>query len=146
MPFWESHQSLLGFCLSSSPVFRVEGGTVRSQPNMFLPPCRSLFVLRLESKAVAWTWHLYLFFEAFPTLSLEKGHDVEAGALEISCLVFEVWLGAQCGSQCPATVTRTALYEASSVGVVLLPAPGSSVLWKLLRPHVCMEPAILKLV
>lgn len=58
-----------------------------------------------------------------PHPSLEKGHDVEAGALEISCLVFEVWLGAQCGSPCPATVTRTALHEASSVGVVLPLAP-----------------------
>lgn len=91
-------------------------------------------------------WRLYLFSEVFPTPLLEKDHDVEVGALEISCHAFEVWLGAQCGSRCPATMAKTALHVAMSVGVVLLPAPGSSVLWKLLRPHVCMELAILKLV
>lgn len=144
-------------CLSGSPInlysgfvclppqfSRVEGGTVRSWPSMFLPPCKSLSVLRLGSKA--WTWRFHLFSEFFSTPFLEKGHDVEAGTLEISCFVCEVWLGAQCGSHCPATVARTALREALSVGVVLLPTPGSAVPGKVLRPHVCIEPAILKLV
>lgn len=44
---------------------------------------------------MAWTWRLYLFSEVFPTPFLEKGRDVEVGASEISCLAFEVWLGAQ---------------------------------------------------
>lgn len=105
MPFWESHQSLLRLCLPSSPVFRVKGGTVRSRPSMFLQPCKSLSVPSLESKAMAWTWHLYLFSEVFPTPFLEKGHEV--GTLEINCLAFEVWLGARCGSQCLTTVVRT---------------------------------------
>lgn len=105
VPFWESHQSLLRLCLPSSPVFRVKGSTVRSWPSIFLQPCKSLSVPSLESKAMAWTWHLYLFSEVFPTPFLEEGHEV--GTLEINCLAFEVWLGAWCGSQCLTTVVRT---------------------------------------